>query len=446
MAKKQRSRTFDEFVDAFTDPPRGHGGSNPISPETIARAVGHALIAQRQGRMLAFDREIDTLQTMAESAVHLVSQELGTITSRAVTALWAAGWQPADLVAVTTKLLTTVHGDVAASAVVREHAREPNRPVHPLWGKQLEQMAPSWAEPHPGGASWLTELSSGRGVDQRTAVEQVIEVISTMYQLPKLPLLMPPPGPGADRVIAQTPADVSGPLDAKVLAKIRGLLAKAESTEFPEEAESLSVKAQELITRHAIDEAMLGVTGASAGHPGPHGIRIHLIAPYADAKSGLVNAVASANRCRAVFDSRLSFITLFGFPADLAVVDLLFTSLLSQATSAMVAAGRVLDRNGTSRTKSFRHSFLIAYAARIGQRLRESAEASVEVAERELGADLLPVLASRDEAVAQRVAEVFPKLISKSTRVGSAAGWEAGRSAADRAHLGTRARVSPARS
>ena len=37
--------------------------------------------------------------------------------------------------------------------------------------------------------------------------------------------------------------------DEKVLGRVRALLAKAESTTFPEEAEALTAKAQELMAR-----------------------------------------------------------------------------------------------------------------------------------------------------------------------------------------------------
>ena len=40
------------------------------------------------------------------------------------------------------------------------------------------------------------------------------------------------------------------------LATIRGLLAKAEATEFAAEAEAFTAKASELMARYSLDEAM----------------------------------------------------------------------------------------------------------------------------------------------------------------------------------------------
>lgn len=46
-----------------------------------------------------------------------------------------------------------------------------------------------------------------------------------------------------------------------MLDKIRALLAKAESTQFPEEAQALTAKATELIAKYGLEEAIrsLGV-------------------------------------------------------------------------------------------------------------------------------------------------------------------------------------------
>ena len=125
-----------------------------------------------------------------------------------------------------------------------------------------------------------------------------------------------------------------------------------------------------------------------------------------------------------------------GFETDLDIVELLVTSLLVQAAAAMAATGRRVDRSGTSRTRSFRQSFLMAYAIRVGERLQEANAAMVEEATAEYGDALLPVLVSREAAVREIVEEAYPEV----RRIGSAStnieGWVAGRLAADRANLG----------
>jgi hypothetical protein len=114
---------------------------------------------------------------------------------------------------------------------------------------------------------------------------------------------------------------------------------------------------------------------------------------------------------------------------------LLYTSLLVQANRAMVRDEPGAGKAGRRRLKTFRKSFLIAYAVRIGERLEAAAAAALtQVAE---AADLLPVLASRAALVHESARRVFPETVrARGARVESAEGWELGRAAADRAALG----------
>lgn len=252
-------------------------------------------------------------------------------------------------------------------------------------------------------------------------VERAVRWLSLLCDLPALPSV-------ESRRAA--PSDDDG-----MLAKIRALLAKAESTTFPHEAEALSAKAQELMARHRIDHVVLD---DAASTDGPVGRRIWLDDPYADAKSQLLHVVAKANRCQSIQIGALGVCHVVGFPVDLDVVELLHTSLLVQATTAMAAAGPQRDARGRSRTRSFRQSFLVAYATRIGRRLLDVAAATETDAvddARAAGVDLLPVLARRDDEVESAVRTAFPHLRSKAVAVTNHAGWAAGTAAADVADL-----------
>jgi hypothetical protein len=89
---------------------------------------------------------------------------------------------------------------------------------------------------------------------------------------------------------------------------------------------------------------------------------------------------------------------------------------------------------------------LTGYAYRIEQRLAEATATASSAAEREHGQSLLPVLASRAEAVQEAVKELFPEIIITMAPVGNRAGWFAGRAAADRASLQPqRAPLAPVR-
>lgn len=220
----------------------------------------------------------------------------------------------------------------------------------------------------------------------------------------------------------------------KIASKVQALLAKAESTPYPEEAEALFAKAQELITRHSIDEVLLR-TRSSTDKPELRTIQMQ--APYASAKFTLISAVGRANDVQVIGD-RNYLVTLFGYRTDLDAVEMLFASLVVQATRAMFSVPR--DDVG-QRIKAFRHSFLVAFAQHIEQRLREArARAEQEVAD-ETGTALVPLLDAKREAVAQLADETFPHVQTKRASLSHAGGYQAGRTAAERADLGGKGRV-----
>src|SRR4030095_11125300 len=114
------------------------------------------------------------------------------------------------------------------------------------------------------------------------------------------------------------------------------LLAKAESTTYPDEAEALTAKAQQLMTRHAIDAAAVEGERGCGARVSPR--RAGIDDPYARARVTLLSEVARANRCRAVWSRGFGFATVFGDEGDIDAVEVLYTSLLGQATRAMVVA------------------------------------------------------------------------------------------------------------
>lgn len=253
----------------------------------------------------------------------------------------------------------------------------------------------------------LTQWAAEHILTPAEALTSVIEALGFLMTLPDL-----------------TPRTASAPrhtADEKKLSRVRALLAKAESSSFPEEAEALSAKAQELMTRHALDRVLVEADDAV-----PSSRRIWLDTPYTDAKSLLVQVVSDANRCHAIFDPRWDFVTVVGDEDDLDSVALLTTSLLVQATRAMIA-------DPAGRDRAFRKSFLVSYATRIGERLEQAAETAV--AESPDPDRLLPVLASHDLKVQSAFTTLFPDVVSKSVSVRSHEGWGAGREAADRARL-----------
>lgn len=358
---------------------------------------------------------------------------------RGVALAWERGWQPADVVRYAARRRTARHVRLATDAIAAEMRAYSAATVTAQWREQLALIGAEiwWEDDDEHPDAWCER----EGTDRSEFIVCGTELIHLLECLPKLASIGPPPG----TPLREAPVrDGFEGVDQRMLGKVRALLAKAESTEFPEEAEALSARAQELIARHSIDHALLAAETGNLG--GPAGRRVAVDNPYDAPKAVLLTVVADANRCRAVWHRELGFSTVLGFPADLAAVEMLFTSLLVQATAAMVHAGPRRDARGRSRTRSFRHAFLNAYAARIGERLRDAAgEAASRAAADAGGKDLLPVLAARDLAVEKAVDAMFPNLArGRAGSVSNYEGWVAGRAAADLASLNGRSEVSGA--
>ncbi|MBC9717885.1 DUF2786 domain-containing protein [Streptomyces sp. TRM66268-LWL] len=329
--------------------------------------------------------------------------EAGRRGTEFVTRAWQRGWQPADVVRMVRRELTEEHAQLAAGLILDETGRYTGG-LPARWDDQLAAL-PARGEP----------------ADRFLHATALLELYRLLLRLPAIEPVGPAPGTPAHT------APVSGGHEPRMLTRIRALLAKAEATDFPDEAEALTAKAQELMARHSIDEALLAHREHSA--EAPRACRIGVDAPYETAKAILLDAVATANRCRAVWNESFGFSTVVGFAPDLEMAEVLYTSLLVQGTAAMTRAEAAQRSGGRRRTKTFRQSFLMAYAHRVGERL---AAASDHVAAEDYS--LLPVLAAREVAVTGAVDEMFPSTQRTRVRgVDDAAGWEHGRAAADEA-------------
>lgn len=389
------------------------------TPRTVDRAFETAL----------YDAADDALDTAASllAADPAADAELAGRGEEFVATAWRRGWQPADLVRIVRRELDDVHVRLVA-ALIRAQAPH-DRPRGPRWTAQLDAVPEDQAPPR---------------TDRFSHATAVLELYRLLLRLPTLePLEAGAPGaPGAPgsagsaRAAGEASRRENRP-ESRTLARIRALLAKAEATGYPEEAEALSAKAQELMARHSIDEALLSAHAPSPDAPGA--CRIGVEPPYEQAKAVLLDAVADANHCRAVWNEPLGFSTVVGFEADLEAVELLYTSLLVQAEAAMTKAEAAQRAGGRKRTKTFRQSFLAAYAHRAGARLRAATDAATAESGTTTDVDLLPVLASREVAVTDRLERMFPETTTTRLRgAGDAAGWTEGTRAADDARVDRR--------
>lgn len=375
-------------------------------------------------------------QRLAELPHHLVERGIEEELERAVSSQFRSGWQPAELERQARRNGGSSHASLAASAILAHHTRWTADSLDTRWQRQVDALLAASAEIFAidGPHGWLAGWSASIDLDRPSTYLSVFEVLVMLRSLPPLDELIPPPG-------APSAVDRSGPgdsdlseADRRLLERVRLLLGKAESTGFDAEAEAFTAKAHELITRHAIDMALIAGSRDGASEDRPVSTRIDIDDPYADAKSLLLQVVAEANRCRTVFHSRLSLTTVLGFPTDVAATELLFTSLLVQGQTALAAAGRSAPPGARTRSRSFRSAFLVAFANRIGQRLDDINRHIFDDGPTDSAA--LPVLRSRRQVVDDVVTERFPELTASTVRGGrDAAGWVGGRLAADQARL-----------
>jgi hypothetical protein len=363
----------------------------------------------------------------AHAAAQLADLEVAAVDTEAerhlllrIGAAWNLGWQPRELVRQIRRSSDGQALGLALIAIAADHARRDDSTVDPRWAAQVADLE------LPAGAAhgFVTEWARTVELSRPAQVGVVVALLRSLAAISRIPTLLPPPGA----------RPVDGTVIDPMLDRVRALLAQAESTQYEAEAETFTAKAQELMTRHAIDLAMLSAGARRAERPDT--IRIPIDDPYLRAKSLLLQFVAESSRCRAVYHERFAVSSVIGFSADLDATETLFTSLLVQAQIAMQSAASSAPPGTNVRSRSFRSAFLMAYACRVAERLEEINRYIVAGAEAETGRSIMPVLAARSSVVDAEVDDVFGRLRNTPIRRSfDVEGWAGGRRAADRARL-----------
>lgn len=437
-ATKQRRRNDRNRSGRTNGSPRAEGNrgadrsahQRSDDPTVVFMAAVHAchtrdddVVEQCVGHLAALPR-----RSIATQVQHLLEVQASH--------LWTGGWQPLVLDHVVARELGRDEVTVLRCVLAAESASYEvlGRQVAPDWMQQLDSIGAnrSWDQSRP----YLLQIPAS----WPEVLHVALRVMNLLGQAPELPVLSPPPS----RWRAGTRTIAPSNLPPGLLEKVRGLLAKAESTSFDAEAEAFTAKAQELMTRHRVDRAVLDASapGTERSADEPVGRRLLIEDPYGEAKSVLLTAICGANGGHCVWSKGMGFSTVFASPTELDLIEDLFTSLLVQAASALRREGSKVDRFGRSRTTRFRRSFLVAFAKRVGQRLQETVDQAVAAAEAETGASLVPVLA--DSAARARCAAeaAFPNVSQISGSASDREGWLAGTLFGDRADLGTGAPIA----
>lgn len=259
---EQRRRAARQAATRHARDRMGEGGSSGRSqhpplggpPPPLSELVMDAALASWQQRLADRDELIARLAggVAGSDPVELARAVAGPLL-RAVRGCWQLGWQPLDLAHMSRRRLGAAHRRMCADVIgVEAQSYLAVTNADSTWLEQVRYLAP-----HSVDADHLLDRWAVRLGGLRRAIETAIETLGLLLHVPPLPNLRPPPADWGRHAQAST----AGGCDPKVIERVRALLAKAESTSFPEEAEAFTAKAQELITRHAIDRTLLGGHG-----------------------------------------------------------------------------------------------------------------------------------------------------------------------------------------
>ena len=341
---------------------------------------------------------------------------------------WRLGWQPAELVRSVRRDRKRDGESLILHAIAADHSPRDPASLHPRWSAQLDTLTlPRVAGPN----GWLLPWHRSLNFTQGRLDFIVANVALHLHRLQPIARLIPPPGsPEA------TAVDLTSPVDDPMLQRVRALLAQAESTTFDAEAETFMAKAQELMTRHAITEAMLDARRANLDAPTT--ARIAIDEPYLSQKVQLLHVVAKNTRSRCVQHVGDGMCSVIGMANDVAATDMLFTSLLVQGSAALQQHSAARPKGTAADTRDFRKSFWFGFSHRIGARLAAINEYITADLNEQHGGTLLPVLASQSTRINHAVSEMFPRMTSCRTTTGNdPAGWASGHASADTARINT---------
>lgn len=225
------------------------------------------------------------------------------------------------------------------------------------------------------------------------------------------------------------------------LDKVQKLLAMAERTDNPAEAEAFSAKAEQLMLTYAIDQAMLDAARTPEEREKIVAVRMKLYAPYVSPKRVLVHNVAAVFNVQTIFTDTVRYTakdsvgysTLVGFTSDVEKVELLVTSLLVQQTRAIAAARPPYRTN----LRRFRNSFAMGFAETVIARVRKAFAEAKKEATSTGGTSTELALFDRKQMVRAEYDAMFPtRTKSRAVSVNSAQGYRDGQAAGQRADLG----------
>lgn len=235
---------------------------------------------------------------------------------------------------------------------------------------------------------------------------------------------------------------------AKWLDKVTALLDKAESTEFPEEAEAFSAAAEKLMAKYAIDQMMIDFKkGKREQVEEPVIVPYVCKAPYAQDKVFMIFKLAHAMGCKMYYiptrrdgyKTRNNIrnhdldVRLVGFQSDIDLLVQLYESLVIQEAIARKFAikDQFVEGHYFGSKKVFSASFIRGFAQTSSQRVK----ATYKRVEEESGSTAALAVVSRQKRVSDLYGKQGVNTGKRSNRQNDYAGNLAGRAAGEQATI-----------
>lgn len=247
-------------------------------------------------------------------------------------------------------------------------------------------------------------------------------------------------------------------VNEKAMRRVRGLLAKAEDTDFPEEAEALTAKAIELMAEHGINRRMLDAKYKVERIMKRHYITV--TGAYMPQLRTLLGQLATAMGvyCTYNVDPAMqkqyrddyrewlygggygkkpiapprNYVSLYGFDTDIERVEMLFTSLSLQSVVALKKTVKPDWFSGT--TRSWKTSYFTGWVYRVAQRVKEAEQGAVEEVESSTALVLVNPYAQAEQFALGELGRKPKKGFTPTVR--SATAFHEGQDEAERADIG----------
>ncbi|GAA1463549.1 DUF2786 domain-containing protein (plasmid) [Nocardiopsis exhalans] len=226
-----------------------------------------------------------------------------------------------------------------------------------------------------------------------------------------------------------------------IIARVRKIITLAERASTPAEAEQAWDKAYRLMAQHNINEAEIEQAAPESSEPVRVDVPIH--GPYPLPKIRLLGSLMTTLGGRAIRNTTRArdngkttttyTVALYGFPNDIALVQLLFSRLLLQMQADLAATP--IPAGETPR--SFKGGFLASWGHTVAKRFHQLHNTEVHQAENTSGGGVSLVLAERTDRVQRLVDAQFPRVgKARRSRYQSKAGILAGHRSGMEASLG----------